>query len=421
MSDELVARMDGISARVHAAVDDIDDDDRDALRIVIEVTNDGSTPAHQLKASLRTMDGGLAKMHEGASSIQAGMRQDFVYFVGRESGAWMFKLEQGAGDAVQHAELGPYEGEMRIEDEHRPPILDSGRGSATGGNMFDSAFGDALSGFGAEAQPEVVEPAPVAAAAAVTPMAQAFDSLVAPAEPVTSAPAPIEPVRPPISAPAEEEPPVALEPVSPPITAPVEEAPPVALELLSPPISAPAEEAPPVALEPVSPPISEPAPEPLAPMTPMIGPPTGPPAGPPEGPPTGPPGPPPTSPPMGPPTGPPAGPPTGPPTAPPEGPSGEPPAGPPTGPATGPPPSAQQEHPVGMPQGGPPPGMMQPGGPPPGMMQPGMMPPGGPPPGMMPPGMMPPGMMPPGMMPPSGPQSGPGQPVTRPKDEEPQE
>ena len=93
MSDELVARMDGISARVHAAVDDIDDDDRDALRIVIEVTNDGSTPAHQLKASLRTMDGGLAKMHEGASSIQAGMRQDFVYFVGRESGAWMFKLE----------------------------------------------------------------------------------------------------------------------------------------------------------------------------------------------------------------------------------------------------------------------------------------------------------------------------------------
>ena len=184
MSDELVARMDGISARVHAAVDDIDDDDRDALRIVIEVTNDGSTPAHQLKASLRTMDGGLAKMHEGASSIQAGMRQDFVYFVGRESGAWMFKLEQGAGDAVQHAELGPYEGEMRIEDEHRPPILDSGRGSATGGNMFDSAFGDALSGFGVESQPEVVEPAPVAAAAAVTPMAQAFDPLVAPAEPV---------------------------------------------------------------------------------------------------------------------------------------------------------------------------------------------------------------------------------------------
>ena len=416
MSDELSARIDGLNARVHAAVDDIDDDDRDALRIVIEVTNEGSTPAHQLRASLRTMDGGLANMYEGASAIEAGMRQDFVYFVDRESGAWMFKLEQEVGDTVQHAELGPYEGDMRIEDEYRQPILDSGRGGVAGGNMFDSAFGDALSAFGGEVQPEVVEPAPLAAAAPVSPMAQAFDSSISPPEPASSQPSPIEPVRPPISAPVVE--------------------------------------APPVALEPVSPPVNEPAPEPLAPITPKLEPPTvepptlepptQPPAGPLDGPPTAPPSPPPTeslAPPMEPPTGPSGPPPTGPPAGPPQGPPGEPLAGPP-----GPPPSAPGEPPVEMQPGGPPPGMMQPGGPPPGMMQPGgpppgmmhpggpppgMMPPGGPPPGMMPPGMMPPGMMPPGMMPPgmmppgmmppSGPPAGRGNPAAWPKGEEPSE
>ena len=406
MSDELSARIDGLNARVHAAVDDIDDDDRDALRIVIEVTNEGSTPAHQLRASLRTMDGGLANMYEGASAIEAGMRQDFVYFVDRESGAWMFKLEQEVGDTVQHAELGPYEGDMRIEDEYRQPILDSGRGGVAGGNMFDSAFGDALSAFGGEVQPEVVEPAPLAAAAPVSPMAQAFDSSISPPEPASSQPSPIEPVRPPISAPVVEAPPVALEPVSPPVNEPAPEP-----------------------LAPITPKLEPPTVEPPTLEPPTLEPPTQPPAGPLDGPPTGPPSPPPTeslAPPMEPPTGPSGPPPTGPPAGPPQGPPGEPLAGPP-----GPPPSAPGEPPVEMQPGGPPPGMMQPGGPPPGMMHPGgpppgMMPPGGPPPGMMPPGMMPPGMMPPGMMPPgmmppSGPPAGRGNPAAWPKGEEPSE
>ena len=391
MSDELSARIDGLNARVHAAVDDIDDDDRDALRIVIEVTNEGSTPAHQLRASLRTMDGGLANMYEGASAIEAGMRQDFVYFVDRESGAWMFKLEQEVGDTVQHAELGPYEGDMRIEDEYRQPILDSGRGGVAGGNMFDSAFGDALSAFGGEVQPEVVEPAPLAAAAPVSPMAQAFDSSISPPEPASSQPSPIEPVRPPISAPVVEAPPVALEPVSPPVNEPAPEP-----------------------LAPITPKLEPPTVEPPTLEPPTLKPPTQPPAGPLDGPPTAPPSPPPTeslAPPMEPPTGPSGPPPTGPPAGPPQGPPGEPLAGPP-----GPPPSAPGEPPVEMQPGGPPPEMMQPGGPPPGMMQPGMMPPG-----MMPPGMMPPGMMPPGMMPPSGPPAGRGNPAAWPKGEEPSE
>ncbi len=93
MSEEFTVQSGALKIRIHCIQDDIDDDDRDALRIVIEVTNEGAQTVTGIIPRMRTMDGGKAEANESASEIQAGIRQDYSYFVNPDSGAWLFKLE----------------------------------------------------------------------------------------------------------------------------------------------------------------------------------------------------------------------------------------------------------------------------------------------------------------------------------------
>ena len=81
MSDEISLHSGALKIQVHCIVDDIDEDDRDALRVVIEVTNEGVNDATHVDAKMRTMDGGKVEPFEYATEISAGMRHDFSYFV----------------------------------------------------------------------------------------------------------------------------------------------------------------------------------------------------------------------------------------------------------------------------------------------------------------------------------------------------
>ncbi|HIO57109.1 MAG TPA: hypothetical protein EYN30_00320, partial [Candidatus Poseidoniales archaeon] len=199
MSDEFTVHSGALKIRIHCIQDDIDDDDRDTLRIVIEVTNEGAQTVSGIVSRMRTMEGGKAEPHESASEIQAGTRQDYSYFVNPDSGAWLFKLEYQSSAGGQIVELGPHPSDLRIVESFRKPIQSDGKGSAVGGSIFDAAFGSALVDFGTEAEPAVA----VAAAPTTDPLASAFSAEVPIQEPVATPPASnlLAPAHAPISAP----------------------------------------------------------------------------------------------------------------------------------------------------------------------------------------------------------------------------
>jgi len=240
MSDEFTVQSGPLKIRIHCIEDDIDDDDRDALRIVIEVTNEGAQAISGIVPRMRTMDGGKAEAYESGSEIQAGLRQDYSYFVNPDSGAWLFKLEYQSSGGSQTVELGPHPSDLRVAESFRKPIQSGGKGNAVGGSIFDAAFGTALVDFGGEIEPS----AAVAAAPSSDPLANAFSAEIPVQESVASPPASnlLAPAHAPISAPSSQpvsqpEPPVA--PTSPP-AAP--SGPPQGADLLAPaqaPISAP--------------------------------------------------------------------------------------------------------------------------------------------------------------------------------------
>nr|MBC8518710.1 hypothetical protein [Euryarchaeota archaeon] len=199
MSDELTMQSGALKIRIHCIQDDIDDDDRDALRIVIEVTNEGAQTISGIVPRMRTMDGGKAEAYESASEIQAGLRQDYSYFVNPDSGAWLFKLEYQSSAGGQTVELGPHPSDLRVAESFRKPIQSDGKGSAVGGSIFDAAFGSALVDFGGETEPAVA----VAAAPSTDPLANAFSAEIPVQEPIATPPASdlLAPARAPISAP----------------------------------------------------------------------------------------------------------------------------------------------------------------------------------------------------------------------------
>ena len=326
MSDEITIHSGTLKIHVHCIVDDIDEDDRDALRVVIEVTNEGVSDASGIDAKMRTMDGGKVEAFESATEIPGGMRQDFSYFVSADSGAWLFKIEHNSDGNIQKAELGPHSCDIRIAETFRKPIDTNGKGGAVGGSIFEAAFDSALTGFGDEMEPA----APVASAnAGADPLATAFSNemptatnLVAPAHAPISTPSPL-PETPPV--------------VSPP-TPPVEQTETVAV--------------PPVNTTPQGQPMMQPGMMPPGGMQPGMMPPGGMPPGmmPPGGMPPG------MMPPGGMPPGmmPPKGMPQGPPPNSPQGPPPNAPQGPPPNAPQGPPPNAPQGPPPNAPQGPPP-------------------------------------------------------------------
>ena len=203
MSDDILIHSGALKIHVHYIVDDIDEDDRDALRVVIEVTNEGVSDATGIDAKMRTMDGGKVEAFESATGIPAGMRQDYSYFVSADSGAWLFKIEHNSGDTIQKAELGPHSCEIRIAETFRKPMNVNGKGNAVGGSIFEAAFDTALTGFGDDSEPiAAVAATPVEA----DPLASAFSTEMpsaATAEVNTAAPAAnlLTPAHAPISTP----------------------------------------------------------------------------------------------------------------------------------------------------------------------------------------------------------------------------
>ncbi|MBS72348.1 MAG: hypothetical protein CMO20_05295, partial [Thermoplasmata archaeon] len=200
MIEGTVINSGALKIRVHCVVEDIDDDDRDALRIVIEVTNEGVNETRIVNTKMRTMDGGGVEPYESAGVISPGMREDFSYFVPNDSGAWLFKIEHDAGDGVKKSELGPHSSDMRIAETFRKPIADSGKGNAVGGSIFESAFDAAMTGFGEEI--EIVSPTPPPTNT-LDPLASAFTSEIS-TNNVVPSPSQnnlLEPARAPISTP----------------------------------------------------------------------------------------------------------------------------------------------------------------------------------------------------------------------------
>ena len=173
MSDDILVHSGDLKIRVHCIDDDIDEDDRDALRVVIEVTNEGVSEVTGIDAKMRTMDGGKVEAFESAPTIPVGMRQDYSYFVSADSGAWLFKIDFNSGDGVQKAELGPHSCDVRIAETFRKPVNTEGKGSAVGGSIFEAAFDSALTGFGDEIEPMV---AAAAAPNEANPLASAFST-----------------------------------------------------------------------------------------------------------------------------------------------------------------------------------------------------------------------------------------------------
>ena len=360
MSDEILLHSGALKIQVHCIVDDIDEDDRDALRVVIEVTNEGVSDALGIDAKMRTMDGGKVEPFEAATEISAGMRQDFSYFVSADSGAWLFKIEHNTDGNIEKAELGPYSCDIRIAETFRKPIDSQGKGSAVGGSIFEAAFDSALTGFG----DEVATPAAPAvhAPAESDPLATAFSNempastnLVAPAQAPISTPevqseAPITSAAPPEQNQIETQPQAndtpQGQPVMPQGAMPPGMMPPGAMPPgMMPPRGMPPGGMPPGMMPPGGMPPGGMPPGMMPPggMPPGMMPPRGMPQGPPPNAPQGPPPNPPPNAPQGPPPNSPPNAPQGPPpNSPPNAPQGPPPNSPPNAPQ-GPPPNTQLE------------------------------------------------------------------------------
>jgi len=320
MADVHSSRSGPLVASLLSVVADIDDDDKDVLRIRVNVDNESAIPMGGLEATITTSHGRSIEAERGVNSIGPGLSRDYEFLFTLDSGDWSFNLEHDSTDGRRTLELGSYQADFEFNKEvGRAPA------SAVGAGLFSGAFDTNLDDFGQFNEREIIDPGQV--------MMVEYDAeheiggstkiTVASTDGSNSTELPdLAPSQTPSSGLTSASGDNARAP--PPITKDVaREAPPTSIARTEDPVLAHATTSPAKREAPPLPPSSVPT-GPPTPPTPPAGPPT-PPAGPPT-PPAGPPAGPPSEPPTGPPSGPPAGPPSGPPAGPPSGP----PAGPPT-------------------------------------------------------------------------------------------
>ena len=313
MADVHSSRSGPLVASLLSVVADIDDDDKDVLRIRVNVDNESAIPMGGLEATITTSHGRSIEAERGVNSIGPGLSRDYEFLFTLDSGDWSFNLEHDSTDGRRTLELGSYQADFEFNKEvGRAPA------SAVGAGLFSGAFDTNLDDFGQFNEREIIDPGQV--------MMVEYDAeheiggstkiTVASTDGSNSTELPdLAPSQTPSSGLTSASGDNARAP--PPITKDVaREAPPTSIARTEDPVLAHATTSPAKREAPPLPPSSVPT-GPPTPPTPPAGPPTppaGPPAGPPSEPPTGPPSGPPAGPPSGPPAGPPSGPPAGPPT-----------------------------------------------------------------------------------------------------------
>jgi len=361
MSESHTGRSGALIARLILVSMEIDDDDRDVINVLVEVSNEASIPMGQLEPLIETSEGTSFTPTDAITSIGPGLSRTYEFNFSIMGGDWSFRLWHNSAGGRRSVDIGPHHSEFTLKktDPTRTPTSSMGEG------LFGGAFDLGMDTFGSTSERELIDSRHIELVEYEAEHDEGGSTrinvlddestapLSAPFEPIS----PIEPLTPlsaPVGAPPVESPmaPPQAPPAGPPAGSPE---PPVAaptppLEMPTGPPQTPPE-APPVE-SPMAPPQAPPAGPPTAtPQAPLVPPPSSSPTRPPNNdpmaiimaqtnsqtPPTGPPQEAPTNSPAGPPTAPPSSPPSAPPTGPPTAPPSSPPSTPPTGPPTGPP------------------------------------------------------------------------------------
>jgi hypothetical protein len=389
MSESHTSRSGALIARLISVSMEIDDDDRDVINVLVEVSNEASIPMGQLEPLIETSEGTSFTPTDAITSIGPGLSRTYEFNFSIIGGDWNFRLWHNSAGGRRSVDIGPHHSEFTLKkaDPTRTPK------SSMGAGLFGGAFDLGMDTFGSTSERELIDSRHIELVEyeaeddeggstrinvlddEPTPTLYAPLEPTSPIEPLTPLSAPAALPEPPIAAPA---PPLEM-PTGPPQAPPTgpPQAPPAAPPVESPTPLLEMPTGPPQA-PPTGPPQAPPAAPPVESPTPLLEMPAGPPQAPPTGPPQAPPAAPPvesptptlempTGPPQAPPTGPPQAPPAGPPSndpmdiimaqtnsqAPPTGPPQEAPANSPTGPPTAPPSGPPSAPPTGPPSGPP--------------------------------------------------------------------
>lgn len=296
MGESHTGRSGALIARLILVSMEIDDDDRDVINVLVEVSNEASIPIGQLEPLIETSEGTSFTPTDAITSIGPGLSRTYEFNFSIMGGDWSFRLWHNSAGGRRSVDIGPHHSEFTLKkaDPTRTPKSSMGEG------LFDGAFDLGMDIFGSTSERELIDSRHIELVEYEAEHDEGGSTRINVLDDESKAPisAPLEPISPikpltPLSA-----------PVAPPVESPM--APPQA-----PPAGPPT--APPQA--PLAPPPSS---SPAGPNDPMAiimaqtnsqAPPTGPPQEAPTNSPAGPPTAPPSSPPSAPPTGPPSGPP----------------------------------------------------------------------------------------------------------------
>ena len=299
MSESHTSRSGALIARLISVSMEIDDDDRDVINVLVEVSNEASIPMGQLEPLIETSEGTSFTPTDAITSIGPGLSRTYEFNFSIIGGDWNFRLWHNSAGGRRSVDIGPHHSEFTLKkaDPTRTPT------SSMGAGLFGGAFDLGMDTFGSTSERELIDSSHIELVEyeaedneGGSTRINVLDDETAPIEPLTPLSAPVALPEPSFATPA---PPLEM-PTGPP-------------------------QAPPAA-----PPVESPTP----PLEMPTGPPQTPPAGPPsndpmdiimaqansQAPPTGPPQEAPTNSPTEPPTAPPSGPPSAPPTGPPSGP-----------------------------------------------------------------------------------------------------
>ena len=154
MTERHTVRSGALMAEIHSVIHDVDEDDRDILKIVISVTNESAIPMGQLRAEIKTTKGQSYTPTKGVSSVGPGLTRNYHFILSDNAGHWVFELEHNNADVRECIELGPVKADLRIDDELEE-YVQTGQtvGSAVGGGLFEDVFSSSMGDFGKQLEP----------------------------------------------------------------------------------------------------------------------------------------------------------------------------------------------------------------------------------------------------------------------------
>ena len=150
MSDELTGRSNSLVAELLSVVLDVDDDDRDIIRVIIGITNESSVPISNIESSIDTIGKGSYSSERSVSSIGPGLTRNFHFTLQEDPGHWVFNLSHGSGDSKEALEIGPIRADLRLGEtlEEEVELAGTSIGGGIGGGLIADVFSDALGDFG---------------------------------------------------------------------------------------------------------------------------------------------------------------------------------------------------------------------------------------------------------------------------------